>query len=57
MLNISRSYYGMIESGNRNPTLKLAIKIAEVFGRKVEEIFFENDCNVKMQSQINIKAS
>lgn len=41
ILSISRSYYGMIETGSRNTTLDLAIKIAKVFNKKVEEIFWE----------------
>lgn len=43
-LNISRSFYNMIETGDRDPRLQLAKKIADFFGVKMEEIFFnEND--------------
>lgn len=41
-LNISRSFYGHIESGTRNPGLKLAQKIANFFDTTVDVIFFES---------------
>jgi transcriptional regulator with XRE-family HTH domain len=31
-LNISRTYYGQIESGDRRPGGKLAVEIADFFG-------------------------
>jgi putative transcriptional regulator len=40
--NISNSYYYKIESGLRNPTLKLAEKIANILKANPGEIFFEN---------------
>lgn len=40
-LGITTSYYGMIEIGTRNPTLKLAKKIADFFNKPIEEIFFD----------------
>jgi putative transcriptional regulator len=42
VLEITTSYYGMIETGVRNPSLKLAKKIANYFSKNVEEIFFVN---------------
>ncbi len=42
-LGISRSYYGHIENGVRNPTYGLAKRIANIFNVKVEEIFFNPD--------------
>lgn len=42
MLNISTSFYYKIERGKRNPTLALAKKIATVFKKDVEELFFED---------------
>jgi len=41
-LGISRAFYGMIELGTRNPTLKLADKIANYFKADVKEIFFKD---------------
>jgi len=39
-LNITTSYYGMIEQGVRTPSLELAGRIATFFKTKVESIFF-----------------
>jgi len=41
-LGISIGYYGMIETGARDPSLKLAKKIADFFNKKIEWIFFAN---------------
>lgn len=46
---VHRSYYGLIENGNRNPTLKIAAKIATALNSSIEqlfpdEIFFANKC-------------
>jgi putative transcriptional regulator len=46
-VGVTTSYYGMIEVGERTPCLELAGKIANFFGAKVEDIFFE-DINNKM---------
>lgn len=39
ILNISRSFYGLIETGKRNPTLSLAKKIATFFNKSIDELF------------------
>ncbi|UNC91651.1 helix-turn-helix transcriptional regulator [Candidatus Contubernalis alkaliaceticus] len=44
-LHITRSFYGMIETGNRNPTIKLALEIAKYFNADVKELFFEDNCH------------
>ena len=46
---INRSFYGLIENGKRNPTLKVANNIANALGSRVQEIFpneffFANKC-------------
>nr|DAN91232.1 MAG TPA: Helix-turn-helix XRE-family like protein [Bacteriophage sp.] len=42
---ISQRYIAFIESGDRTPSLNSALRIAEVLGRSVEEIFFlPNKC-------------
>lgn len=46
---IHRSYYSLIEIGQRNPTLKIAIKIATALNNDIEhlfpdEIFFASKC-------------
>lgn len=44
-IDITTSYYGMIELGKRTPQLELAKRIADFFGVKVEDIFFESTAN------------
>lgn len=46
---IHRSYYGFIENGRRNPTLKIATQIAIALNSNIGElfpgeIFFANKC-------------
>ena len=44
LVGVRRETIGRLEKGQYNPSLKLAMDIAEVFDRTVEEIFFfEND--------------
>jgi putative transcriptional regulator len=44
MVGVRRETIGKLENGKYNPSLKLAMDIAKVFGRSVEEIFiFEDD--------------
>jgi putative transcriptional regulator len=48
---IQRSYYGLIETGHRNPTLKIATRIAKALDSSIEqvfsdEIFFGNKCYI-----------
>jgi len=44
MVGVRRETIGKLENGKYNPSLKLAIEIARVFGKPVEEIFiFEED--------------
>jgi putative transcriptional regulator len=38
-LDVSRQTVNAIETGKYDPSLPLAFKIAELFGRKIEEIF------------------
>lgn len=44
-INITASYYGMIEQGKRTPNLSIALSIAKFFNTSVEEIFFEDRNN------------
>jgi putative transcriptional regulator len=39
-LDVSRQTINAIETGKYDPSLPLAFKIAELFGMKIEEIFF-----------------
>lgn len=40
-IEITESYYGMIEQGVRTPQLRIAVAIADLFGKSVEDIFFD----------------
>ncbi|MTI49561.1 MAG: helix-turn-helix transcriptional regulator [Firmicutes bacterium] len=42
-IKISRAHYGRIENGERNPSLKLAIKIKKFFNYVDDDIFLDND--------------
>jgi len=58
LVGISRSYYGHIETGARNPTYGLAKKIAKVFGVNVNDIFFDYDSyRLKQDKPPNREAS
>lgn len=60
--NINRSYYGLIENGDRNPSFEIAKLIAEALKNPIEvvfekEVFFANKCYVmKHGSSRNPKA-
>ena len=46
LVGVRRETIGNLENGKYNPSLKLAMDIAKVFGKTVEEIFrFEEDNN------------
>lgn len=42
-VGVSHSMIYMIENGDRNPGMKLAKKIADVLGKSIEEIFFNEE--------------
>lgn len=49
--SISRQYYGMIENGDRTPSVDVAKSISEVL--EIDwTIFFEIESNHKLQKQI-----
>ena len=44
IVGVRRETIGKLENGKYNPSLKLAMDIAKVFGKTVEEVFiFEDD--------------
>lgn len=45
LAGISKEYYWFIENGKRRLTYEMAIKIARVFNRKPDDIFFEELVN------------
>jgi putative transcriptional regulator len=40
---VSRQTVNAIEAGRFNPSLPLALRLARLFGKPVEEIFFDDD--------------
>ena len=40
MLRVSRQTISSIETGKYNPSLELAFAISDLFGKRIEEIFF-----------------
>ncbi len=45
LIGITTSHYGFIENGERLPSLKVAKRIADIFNKKIEEIFFDSTPN------------
>lgn len=43
IVGVRRETIGKLENGKYNPSLKLAMDIAKVFGTTVEEVFFFDD--------------
>lgn len=43
MVGVRRETIGKLENGKYNPSLKLALDIAKVFGKTVEEVFIFDD--------------
>ena len=43
MVGARRKTIGKLENGKYNPSLKLAMDIAKVFGKQVEEVFMFED--------------
>ncbi len=39
-LGMSRSFYGLIETGLREPSMDVAIKMAEYFDTTIEDLFY-----------------
>ncbi|WP_394136820.1 helix-turn-helix transcriptional regulator [Cytobacillus oceanisediminis] len=50
-IEISESYYGMIEQGVRTPKLNIALAISELFNANPNEIFFKVKPNKKLRSR------
>lgn len=42
-IGITKGYYSMIENGKRGLSYPIAVRIADVFGMKPDEIFFEHE--------------
>lgn len=40
-IGVTTSYYGMLETGIRKPSIKIAFELAKFFNTSIEEIFFQ----------------
>ena len=49
-LGISRAHYTHIELGSRNPSLEIAMKIAKLLTKSLDEIFLSCDVSICDQS-------
>jgi putative transcriptional regulator len=47
-IEITESYYGMIEQGVRTPRLKIALALSKLFEVQPEEIFFAHSHNKRL---------
>ncbi|MDW5300214.1 MAG: helix-turn-helix transcriptional regulator [Sedimentibacter sp.] len=52
LIGITTSHYGFIENGDRQPSLKVAKKIANVFNTNIEGIFFADAHNETLSVDI-----
>lgn len=43
VVGISRSFYTQIENGTRTPSLRVAMRLAHLFGVPIEEIFLPSN--------------
>ncbi len=50
MVNVSHSLIYMIENGTRNPSMRLAKKIAKALGKSLDEIFFDEQSHDTLQN-------
>ena len=48
MVKVSHAMIYMIESGTKNPSMKLARKIAKALGTSLDEIFFDENCHEEL---------
>ncbi|MFC4712274.1 helix-turn-helix transcriptional regulator [Planococcus dechangensis] len=51
--NITRSFYGLIENGNRRPSIEVAKKIAKLLDIEWT-VFFEVESNEKLRKRVAI---
>lgn len=49
--SISERYVGFITKGDRSPSLKVALRIANTLGCKVEDIFLPNDSTKRSRTK------
>lgn len=50
-IDITTSYYGMIEQGSRTPRLAHGLAIAKLLGADIEDIFFNHEDNKTLSNK------
>ena len=50
-LGISKSFYSQIETGSRRLTYSMAIRIADVFRRKPDSIFYDDEIEKYLENE------
>jgi putative transcriptional regulator len=53
---ITRQYYGMIESGERNPSVPIAKKIGDILNIEWT-LFFEQESNLRLHNENDIAST
>lgn len=48
MVKVSHSMIYMIENGTKNPSMRLAKRIAKALGTSLDEIFFDENCHEEL---------
>lgn len=56
-INITESYYGMIEQGVRTPSLHIALAIAELFSADPTDIFLNSDTTFCCENETKNKTA
>lgn len=54
-VHVSRQTIHAIENGKFNPSVTLALKLAEFFDCRVEDVFYLNDWKVKVETRNHFK--
>ena len=53
MIVISRSFYNQIESGERNPSSPVALRIANFYGFNMSKFYYLESCNNQYFREVN----
>lgn len=53
MLGISRSFYNQIENGERNPSGKVALRIANFYDLDMAHFFYLENCEMQPFKEVN----
>lgn len=51
MLGVSIGHYNMMENGKRNVSLGFAKMLSSIFGRSIEEIFFDDNIHIERNDE------